>query len=163
MDGTEVGTMEKTNAIRMLEQHGVEFQVMEYEVDEDDLSATHAAELLGLEPDRVFKTIVLHGERTGHFVCVIPGTCEVDLKKASLAAGDKAAKPLPLRDLEPLTGYVRGGCSPMCMKKPLPTFIDETARIFDTISVSAGRRGLQVVLAPDDLAAAAGASFAALI
>jgi len=151
--------MEKTNAIRMLESAGVGFEVREYPVDEEDLSAAHAAEALGLDPDSVFKTIVLRGERTGPFVCVVPGPAEVDLKKAARAAGDKAATPLLLKELEPLTGYVRGGCSPIGMKKQLPTFIDETAGVFDRISVSAGRRGVQVLIAPGDLARIAGAEF----
>ena len=126
-------------------------------------SAAHAAEALGLEPASVFKTIVLRGERTGPFVCVIPGPFEVDLKKAARAAGDKSASPLPLKELEPLTGYVRGGCSPVAMKKALPTYIDETALLFDRISVSAGRRGLQVLAAPSDVANLSGAIFADLI
>lgn len=151
--------MEKTNVMRLLDAAGVEYEAREYPVDEEDLSAAHAAEVLGLDPDTVFKTIVLKGERTGPFVCVIPGPCEVDLKKAAKAAEDKAASPLPLRDLEPLTGYVRGGCSPVGMKRKLPTFIDETARIFGRVSVSAGRRGLQVILSPEDLARIAEAEF----
>jgi Cys-tRNA(Pro)/Cys-tRNA(Cys) deacylase len=155
--------MEKTTVIRMLEQQHIPFQVLEYEVDEQDLSATHAAELLGLEADRVFKTIVLEGERNGYLVCVIPGTCEVDLKKAAKAAGDKAVRPLPLRDLEPLTGYLRGGCSPLGMKKKFPTYIDETALMFDSISVSAGRRGLQILILPQTLAELSDAAFCDLI
>jgi Cys-tRNA(Pro)/Cys-tRNA(Cys) deacylase len=155
--------MEKTNALRRIEVSGIEFELKAYEVDESDLSAIHAAASLGLDPDSVFKTIVLFGERTGPFVCVIPGTCEVDLRKAAKAAGDKAASPLPLRDLEPLTGYLRGGCSPVGMKRALPTWFDETARLFDRISVSAGRRGLQVLAAPEDLAAVSGARFADLV
>ncbi|MFZ5368510.1 MAG: Cys-tRNA(Pro) deacylase [Spirochaetota bacterium] len=155
--------MEKTTVIRMLEQQHIPFQVLEYEVDEEDLSATHAAELLGLEADRVFKTIVLEGERRGPLVCVVPGTCEVDLKKAAKAAGDKAVRPLPLRDLEPLTSYIRGGCSPLGMKKKYPTYIDETAQLFDTISVSAGRRGLQILITPVILAELAEATFCDLI
>lgn len=155
--------MEKTNAIRLLEASGASFELKSYEVDEDDLSAAHAAAVLGLDPDSVFKTIVLEGERTGPFVCVIPGSCEVDLKKAAKIAGDKAASPLPLRELEPLTGYIRGGCSPIGMKRRLPTWFDETARIFDRISVSAGRRGLQIVASPEDLARAAGAEFADMV
>ncbi len=147
----------------MLEQRRIPFSVLEYPVDEDDLSAIHAAELLGLEADRVFKTIVLVGERTGYLVCVVPGTCEIDLKRASKAAEDKAVRPLPLRDLESVTGYIRGGCSPLGMKKNFPTFIDETALIFDTISVSAGRRGLQIVLEPRILAELTGAVFSSLI
>lgn len=147
----------------MLEQRQVPFQVLEYKVDETDLSATHVAEFLGLESDRVFKTIVLEGERTGHMVCVVPGTCEIDLKRAAKAAGDKSVRPLPLRDLEAVTGYIRGGCSPLGMKKKFPTYIDETALVFDTISVSAGRRGLQILIAPHLLAQLSEAVFCGLI
>lgn len=147
----------------MLEQRQVPFQVLEYKVDETDLSATHVAEFLGLESDRVFKTIVLKGERTGHMVCVVPGTCEIDLKRAAKAAGDKSVRPLPLRDLEAVTGYIRGGCSPLGMKKKFPTYIDETALVFDTISVSAGRRGLQILIAPHLLAQLSEAVFCGLI
>lgn len=155
--------MEKTNVMRLLETAGVGFEAREYPVDEDDLSAVHAAESLGLDPDCVFKTIVLRGDRVGPFACVVPGPAEVDLKKAARAAGDKSASPLPLRELEPLTGYLRGGCSPLGMKKKMPVLVDETARIFDRISVSAGRRGVQVVLDPADLVAAADAAWADLI
>lgn len=155
--------MEKTNAVRLLEAAGIRFELRGYPVDESDLSAAHAAELLGLDPDSVFKTIVLRGERTGPFVCVVPGPAEVDLKKAARAAGDKAAAPLPLKELEPLTGYVRGGCSPIGMKKKLPTYIDETAGVFDRVAVSAGRRGMQAILSPADLVRAAEAVFAELI
>ncbi len=155
--------MEKTNVLRLLEAAGIAFEHLEYPVDEADLSAVHAAVLLGIDADTVFKTIVLTGERTGPFVCVVPGTCEVDLKKAARAAGDKAAAALPLRELEGLTGYVRGGCSPIGMKRALRVYIDETARVFDRIAVSAGRRGLQVRLAPAALAAAADAVFADLV
>ena len=153
---------EKTNAIRLLEASGFSFDILHYEVDED-LSATHAAAALGLDPDQVFKTIVLVGERLGHFVCVIPGSCEIDLKKAARAIGDKSCALLPLKELEPLTGYVRGGCSPIGMKKRLPTFIDETALLFDRISISAGRRGMQVFLDPRMLSRIVGASMAELI
>jgi Cys-tRNA(Pro)/Cys-tRNA(Cys) deacylase len=155
--------MDKTTVIRMLEQRHIPFQVLEYEVDETDLSANHAAELLGLEADRVFKTIVLEGDRCGYLVCVIPGTCEVDLKKAAKAAGDKAIRPLPLRELEAVTGYIRGGCSPLLMKKKFPTYIDETALIFESISVSAGRRGLQILIAPALLAELSEGTFCDLI
>lgn len=155
--------IDKTNAVRRFEAARVAHELRAYEVDAEDLSAAHAAEALGLEPESVFKTIVLRGERTGPFVCVIPGPFEVDLKKAARAAGDKSASPLPLKELEPLTGYVRGGCSPVAMKKALPTYIDETALLFDRISVSAGRRGLQVLAAPSDVANLSGATFADLI
>jgi len=154
---------DKTNVTRLLEAAGVEFEILDYEVDESDLSAVHAAESLGLDPDQVFKTILLVGERRGPFVCVIPGSCEIDLKKAARARGDKSASLLPLKELEPLTGYLRGGCSPLGMKKTFPTFIDETAMLFEKISVSAGRRGLQVLIAPAVLAGICGASRVDLI
>jgi Cys-tRNA(Pro)/Cys-tRNA(Cys) deacylase len=148
---------EKTNAIRLVKSSGFPFEILSYEVEED-LSATHAAAKLGLDPDQVFKTIVLVGERKGPFVCIIPGSCEIDLRKAAAAIGDKACSLLPLKELESLTGYVRGGCSPIGMKKRLPTFIDETAGLFEKISVSAGRRGMQILLDPAHLSRLAEAS-----
>lgn len=157
-----MGKEEKTNAIRFLERAGIAFELRSYEWSEDDLSARSAADKLGLDPDTVFKTIVLVGQRTGPFVCVVPGTCEVDLKKAARAAGDKDCAPLPLKELEGLTGYLRGGCSPLGMKRRLPIFVDETVLAFDRVSVSAGRRGLQIRIAPGDLVAVAGAVLADL-
>ncbi len=151
-----------TNALRIVRSLGITVETLEYAWSEDDLSATSAAEKLGMDPDRVFKTIAVKGAKLGPFLCVVPGSSEVDLKKAAKAAGDKAVEPLPLRELEPLTGYVRGGCSPVAIKKPLPVFTDETAQLWDTISVSAGARGLQMILSPDDLAAASHATFADL-
>lgn len=148
---------EKTNAVRILESAGVAFEILHYEVDED-LSALHAAEKLGMDAGQVFKTIVLVGERTGPFVCIIPGSCEIDLKKAAKAIGDKGCALLPLKELEPLTGYIRGACSPIGMKRKFPTVIDETAFLFDRISVSAGRRGMQIFIAPDILSGLIGAS-----
>jgi len=152
-----------TNALRLVRSLGIAADTLEYEWSEDDLSAVTAAGKLGLDPDRVFKTIVLRGPKAGPFMCVVPGSAEVDLRKAAKAAGDKSVQPLPLRELEPLTGYARGGCSPVGMKKPIPVFIDETATLWDTISVSAGTRGLQMLLSPADLARAASATFADLV
>lgn len=152
-----------TNALRLVRAMGIAVETREYAWSEDDLSAVSSAEKLGLDPDRVFKTIAVRGSRTGPFLCVVPGSAEVDLRKAAAASGDKSVEPLPLRELEPLTGYQRGGCSPVGTKKPLPVFIDETAALWDTISVSAGARGLQMLLAPADLALAAKASFADLV
>lgn len=152
-----------TNALRLVRARGIAVRTLEYEWSEDDLSAASAAAKLGLDPDRVFKTIVLRGPRVGPFVCVVPGSAEVDLRKAAKAAGDKSAEPLPLRELEPLTGYQRGGCSPVGLRRPLPVYIDETASLWDEVSVSAGARGLQMILAPADLALAAGAAFADLV
>ena len=127
------------------------YELIPYEVDESDLSAVHVAAQLGEDIDRVFKTLVLHGDRTGHFVCVIPGEHEVDLKLAARVSGNKKCDLIPVKELLPLTGYIRGGCSPIGMKKPLPTYIHRTCLDFDHIYVSAGVRGLQLRLAPQDL------------
>ncbi len=152
----------KTNAARLLERAKIKFDLIPYEVDENNLAATHVAEQLGEDIAQVFKTLVLKGERTGHFVCVIPGDKEVDLKKAARAAGDKKAEMLHMKDLLPTTGYIRGGCSPIGMKKPFPTFFDSTALNFDYIYVSAGMRGLQIKINPVELINFVGASTADL-
>ncbi|MCR5358666.1 MAG: Cys-tRNA(Pro) deacylase [Thermoguttaceae bacterium] len=141
----------KTNATRLLTAAGLPFHTREYEVDESDLSGTHVARQLGLPPEQVFKTLVLKGEKVGYFVCCVPVNSEVDLKKAARAAGDKKAAMIPMRDLKEVTGYIRGGCSPIGMKKPFPTFLDETALLFDEIYLSAGQRGAQIVIAPNVL------------
>lgn len=150
-----------TNALRLVRSLGIAAETLSYEVDEDDLSAASVAAKLGLDLDRVFKTLVVVGSCP--FMCVIPGSAELDLKKAARANGDKSVAMLPLRELEPLTGYLRGGCSPVGSKKPLPVYLDETAQLFDTISVSAGARGLQMILAPADLLRACGGGYADLI
>lgn len=152
-----------TNALRIVRSQGIAVQTLEYEWSEDDLSAVAAAGRLGLDPDRVFKTIVVRGAKTGPFVCVVPGSAEVDLKKAASASGDKTVEPLPLRELEQVSGYVRGGCSPVGLKRKLPVYIDETALLWETIAVSAGARGFQMILSPLDLARVAQASFADLV
>ncbi|MDR1319103.1 MAG: Cys-tRNA(Pro) deacylase [Treponema sp.] len=149
----------KTNALRLLDAVNISYAVKEYPVDEADLSAVHAAKFLDLPPERIFKTLVLRGASGAFFVCCIPAADELDLKKTSAAAGEKSSALIPLKDLLPLTGYVRGGCSPLGMKKQFPTFIDETAELFDSIGISAGERGLQVLLAPGDLARYLGARF----
>ena len=154
--------MTKTNVMRLLGAAGISFSVKEYPVDESDLSALHAAANLGLPAEQVFKTLVLRGASGAFFVCCIPASSELDLKKTARAAGEKSADLIPMKDLQPLTGYVRGGCSPIGMKKQFPVFIDETAQLFDTISVSAGERGVQVILAPPDLADFISAGFADL-
>jgi len=141
----------KTNAVRLLEKANIAFSLIPYQVDENNLAATHVAEQLGEDIDRVFKTIVLRGERTGLFVCVIPGGKEVDLKAAAHAVGDKKAEMLPMKELLNATGYIRGGCSPVGMKKALPTFFDNSALGLDFIFVSAGVRGLQIKINPADL------------
>lgn len=148
------GEPEKTNAARLLDKAGIPYKLVPYEVDENDLSATHVADTLGEDVAMVFKTLVLHGDRTGgggYFVCVIPGAEEVDLKKAAKAAGMKKAEMIPMKELLPLTGYIRGGCTAIGMKKPFPVYFHSTATGFDRIFVSAGQRGLQLELSPTDL------------
>ncbi|MCD7731812.1 MAG: Cys-tRNA(Pro) deacylase [Oscillospiraceae bacterium] len=151
--------MNKTNAVRLLEAAGIKLRTAEYTVDENDLSGIHVAEQLGQPPEQVFKTLVLRGEKTGFLVCCIPVAEELDLKKAAKAAGDKKVEMIPMKELLPTTGYIRGGCSPVGMKKKFPTFIDETAILFDEIAVSAGVRGGQIIISPDDLCAYTEATF----
>lgn len=155
--------MNKTNAIRLLEKAKIKFGVHEYEFDPEDLAAQHVADALNQDINRVFKTLVLHGEKAGYFVCVVPGNTEVDLKKAAKVAGAKKADLIPMKELLPLTGYIRGGCSPIGLKKPFPIFIHLTALNFDTIFVSAGARGLQLEIAPADLISYTGATQADLV
>lgn len=154
--------MNKTNVMRLLEAAGISFETREYEVDEDDLSGVHVADQLGQPVEQVFKTLVLKGEKTGYFVCCIPVADELDLRKAAKAAKDKKAEMLPMKELLPVTGYIRGGCSPIGMKKKFQTFIDETAVLFDHIAVSAGVRGAQIVINGEALASYVGAEFVAL-
>ncbi len=154
--------MNKTNVMRLLEAAGIPFETREYEVDEDDLSGVHVADQLGQPVEQVFKTLVLKGEKTGYFVCCIPVADELDLRKAAKAAKDKKAEMLPMKELLPVTGYIRGGCSPIGMKKKFQTFIDETAVLFDHIAVSAGVRGAQIVINGEALAGYVGAEFVAL-
>lgn len=141
----------KTNAARLLDQAKISYQLIPYEVDESDLSATHVAEQLGEDVEQVFKTLVLQGDKSGYFVCIIPGADEVDLKKAAKVSGNKKCDLIPMKELLPLTGYIRGACSPVGMKKHFPAYIHETAELFDLIYVSAGQRGLQIRIAPADL------------
>ena len=150
--------VQKTNSARLLDAAGIEYTLVPYEVDEDHLEASHVAEQLGEDLDRVFKTLVLRGDRGGLFVCVIPGSMEVDLKVAARISGNKSCAMIHVKELLPLTGYIRGGCSPIGMKKPLPTFIHESALLWDTIYVSAGVRGLQLCIAPQALIDFVGAS-----
>ena len=152
----------KTNACRILDQKKIEYELIPYEVDETDLGAQHIADQLGEDINQVFKTLVLKGDKIGYFVCVIPGCTEVDLKKTAKATGNKSCDLIPMKELLPLTGYIRGGCSPVGMKKPFPTFIHETCQLFDYIFVSAGVRGLQFKLKPDDLVQAVGMAVADL-
>ncbi|MCI9584801.1 Cys-tRNA(Pro) deacylase [Clostridiaceae bacterium] len=155
--------MTKTNVMRLLDAAGIEYSVGEYEVDEHDLSGSHAADVMGVDHDTMYKTLVLKGDKNGYLVCCIPVDEELDLKKAAKASGDKKVEMIHMKELLPLTGYMRGGCSPVGMKKKFPAFIEETAVLFDEISVSAGQRGVQVRLNPEKLAGYIGAEFAALI
>lgn len=141
----------KTNAARLLDRAKIAYELVPYTVDENNLAADHVAEELGEDIRQVFKTLVLHGDRCGHFVCVIPGNMEVDLKAAAKVAGAKKAEMIPMKELLPLTGYIRGGCSPIGMKKSFPTYFHSTATDFDEIYVSAGVRGLQLRISPTDL------------
>lgn len=141
----------KTNVARLLDKAKVAYELVPYEVDENDLSAIHVAEQLGEKVEQVFKTLILHGDKSGYFVCIIPGADEVDLKKAAKASGNKSCEMIPVKDLLPLTGYIRGGCSPIGMKKHFPTYIHHTVGKVNKIYVSAGQRGLQILLASADL------------
>ena len=153
----------KTNAARLLDQAHVAYELVPYEVDENNLAADHVAASLGEDIRQVFKTLVLHGDRTGHFVCVVPGGDEVDLKKAARVSGNKKVEMIAMKLLLPTTGYIRGGCSPIGMKKPFPTFFHHTCNDFDYIFVSAGLRGLQLKMAPADLVAFVGATVADIV
>ena len=153
----------KTNAARLLDKAKVKYELIPYEVDENDLSAPHVAESLGENIDQVFKTLVLHGEKSGYFVCVIPGEHEVDLKMAAKVSGNKKCEMIPMKQLLPLTGYIRGGCSPIGMKKHFPTYVHHTCNDFPYVFVSAGVRGLQVKIAPSDLLRIAQAEVAVLV
>ena len=141
----------KTNVARLLDKAKIAYELIPYEVDENDLSAVHVAASLGENIEQVFKTLVLHGDKSGYFVCVIPGEHEVDLKMAAKVSGNKKCDLIPMKELLPLTGYIRGGCSPIGMKKHFPTYIHETCTAFPYIYISAGIRGLQIKIAADDL------------
>lgn len=143
--------MTKTNAMRLLDAAGITYDTAEYNYDENDLSGTHAAEAIGMPPEQVFKTLVTRGDKTGILVFCIPVNCELDLKKAATVSGNKKLEMIHVKEILGLTGYIRGGCSPIGMKKQYPTFIDESAELFDTLAVSAGMRGRQILIAPSDL------------
>lgn len=159
----KAGKTEKTNVMRLLDAAEIPYRSMEYPVDENDLSGVHVAAVLGQDVDTVFKTLVLKGEKTGYLVCCIPVAEELDLKKAARAAGDKKVEMIPMKDLLAVTGYIRGGCSPIGMKKKFPTYIEETAVLFDEIAVSAGVRGAQIIINPEQLKDYVGASFVSLV
>ena len=148
----------KTNAAHLLDKAGISYELISYEVDPENLAATHVAEQLGEDIERVFKTLVLRGDRNGIFVCVVPGDMEVDLKAAAKISGNKSAEMIAMKELLPTTGYIRGGCSPIGMKKHFPTYIHATAVDFDFIYVSAGVRGIQVKIAPQSLISFIGAT-----
>ena len=147
----------KTNAVRLVEQAGISCKEQFYEYQEDDLSGMHAAQVLGMPPEQVFKTLVARGPKTGIHVYCIPVCCELDLKKAAKVAGDKSMELVAVKELLPLTGYIRGGCSPVGMKKKYPTFFDETCILWEEIAVSAGARGHQMIVPPEKLAKLVGA------
>ena len=141
----------KTNAVRLIQQAGISCREAFYEFDENDLNGNHAAKAIGFPPEQVFKTLVARGPRNGIQVFCIPVCCELDLKKAAKAAGDKSIELIQVKELLGLTGYIRGGCSPVGMKKKYPTYFDETCQLYDEIAVSAGERGHQMILSPVDL------------
>ncbi|MBQ6940490.1 MAG: Cys-tRNA(Pro) deacylase [Alistipes sp.] len=152
-----VKRIEKTNAARLLDRAKIEYELVPYAVDESNLAATHVAEELGEDIATVFKTLVLRGDRQGLFVCVIPGDKEVDLKAAARVSGNKRAEMLAMKELLPTTGYIRGGCSPIGMKRPLPTYFHSSALEHERIYISAGVRGMQIAINPNDLIAFVGA------
>ena len=158
-----MSVINKTNAARLLDKAKIKYELVPYEVDENDLAATHIATQLGEDIRQVFKTLVLKGDKTGHFVCVVPGDAEVDLKKAAKVSGNKKVDLIPMKELLPTTGYIRGGCSPVGMKKVFPTYFHSTCMDFDYIYVSAGVRGLQLKIAPADLVKYVRASIAEII
>lgn len=155
--------MAKTNAVRIVELAGIPCQESFYEFDENDLNGNHAAHAIGMPPEQVFKTLVARGPKTGINVFCIPVSSELDLKKAARAAGDKSIELVAVRELLGLTGYIRGGCSPVGMKKKYPTYFDETAYIWDEIAVSAGARGHQMIVPPEQLAEIISAEFVDII
>lgn len=153
----------KTNAARLLDRAKVPYRLVPYEVDPDDLAATHVAEQLGEDIATVYKTLVLHGDRNGHFVCVVAGDKEVDLKKAAKASGNKKAEMIPMKELLPLTGYIRGGCTAIGMKKRFPVYLQREAADLPLFYVSAGQRGLQLALSPADYISYTGATLCDII
>jgi Cys-tRNA(Pro)/Cys-tRNA(Cys) deacylase len=153
----------KTNAVRILESNNIPYTAFEYQFNEEELDAVTVAGKIGTEPERVFKTLVTRSERNNIFIFVIPACFELNLKKAAAASSNKKIDMIHVKELQPLTGYIRGGCSPIGMKKLFPTFIDETASLHDTIYVSAGIRGMQIKLNPDDLSRIIKGNYADLI
>ena len=140
----------KTNAVRVLDNLGIAYQLLSYEVDPNDLAAESIAEKVGLPPEEVFKTLVTKGDRTGICLAVIPGNTHLDLKALAKLTQNRKIEPVPLKDVQPLTGYIRGGVTALACKKPYPVYVDETIELFDQVAVSAGMRGLMIHLAPGD-------------
>ena len=155
--------IKKTNAARILDKLGIDYEIKTYEVDETDLSAVHVAQVVGMDIKTVFKTLVTRGDKTGIIMAVIGGANEINLKSLAKASGNKSVEMIALKELLPLTGYVRGGCSPLGAKKNYPVFIDSRALEQEKISISAGQRGMQIILSPEDLVTAANATVADLI
>ena len=153
----------KTNVMRLLDKAKIQYEAKEYPVDEDDLSGSHAADLMGVDHGSMFKTLVLKGEKTGFLVCCIPVDDEVDLKKAAKAVGEKSIEMIHVKDITAVSGYVRGGCSPIGMKKQYPTVIQECAANFDKVYVSGGRIGTTLCMAPEDLKKVSRAEYADFI
>ena len=153
---------QKTNAMRQLDAAKIPYTVCSYEVDERDLSGTHLADQIGLPYEQVFKTIVTRGDKTGHLVFCIPCHREIDLKKAASVTGNKKVEPVQVKELLSLTGYIRGGCSPIGMKKRFPTYFDGSVELQDTVTVSAGVRGMQLLLRAEDIVSFVGAKIADL-
>ncbi len=154
--------MTKTNAIRILDQLGIKYEVREYKVDPDDLSAETVAAKVGLPAEQVFKTLVARGDRNGVCLAVIPGNALLDVKALAAATGDRKSDTVALNEVQPLTGYIRGGVTALACKRDYPVWIDETAQLFDVISISAGQRGLQILLHPEDYKRAVRGEYAAI-
>ncbi len=140
----------KTNAVRLLDRLGIRYELRDYDVDPEDLDAESVARKVGMPPEQVFKTLVARGDRHGVCLAVVPGDCQLDPKALAKQTGDRKVDTVPLKEVQPLTGYIRGGVTALACKKDYPVYLDERARVFDLISISAGMRGLQIVLAPDD-------------
>ncbi len=155
-------TIHKTNAVRQLDQLGIKYELRDYEVDPEELSAENVAAKIGLPPEQTFKTLVARGDRNGVCFAVVPGNCELDLKALAAATGDKKIDLVPLKEVQPLTGYVRGGVTALAAKKDFPVVVDETIELWDVISISAGVRGTQVLLSPADFLRGTGAMVAAI-
>jgi Cys-tRNA(Pro)/Cys-tRNA(Cys) deacylase len=140
----------KTNAARLLDQIGIQYEMREYEVDPEDLTAASVARKVGLPPEQVFKTLVVRGDRNGVSLALVPGNCELDSKALAQLSGDRRVEMVPLKEVQPLTGYIRGGVTALACKKDYPVYVDENMELFDRISISAGTRGVQIILAPAD-------------